>query len=158
MKITVLIHRQTPKEPSEGTLKAYIVQSGKRGPNLLKGKQFTSVDSAIEHADKQILERFRNSDFTPRESAREDADERHICPLQLQVIERGIENWSNPGDIVLSPYAGIGSEGYVAVRSQRRFVGIELKRSYYEQARKNLLAAEQLAEQTTLFAHDSPAV
>jgi len=65
MKLTVLIHRQTGKEPAEGTLKAYIVQDGKRGPNLLKGQRFTSVDSAIEHADKQILERFRNADFTP---------------------------------------------------------------------------------------------
>lgn len=60
MKITVLIHRQTPKEPSEGTLKAYVVQSGKRGPNLLKGKQFTSVDSAIQEADSRIFEQFRH--------------------------------------------------------------------------------------------------
>jgi hypothetical protein len=84
-------------------------------------------------------------------SAREHADERHICPLQLQVIERGIDLWTNPGDVVLSPYAGIGSEGFVALRQGRRFVGVELKQSYYEQARKNLLAAESMQEQVSLF-------
>ena len=74
-------------------------------------------------------------------SAREHDDERHICPLQLEVIRRGIDLWTNPGDIVFSPFAGIGSEGYVAMQMQRRFVGIELKASYYEQAGRNLKAA-----------------
>ena len=74
-------------------------------------------------------------------SAREHDDERHICPLQLEVIRRGIELWTNPGDVVLSPFAGIGSEGYVAIEMQRRFVGVELKASYYEQAARNLAAA-----------------
>lgn len=71
-------------------------------------------------------------------SAREHDDERHICPLQLEVIRRGIELWSNPGDIVLSPFAGIGSEGYVAIELGRNFIGIELKESYYRQAVANL--------------------
>ena len=71
-------------------------------------------------------------------SAREADDERHICPLQLEVIRRGIELWTNPGDIVLSPFAGIGSEGYVAVEMGRKFVGVELKESYYRQAVANL--------------------
>lgn len=83
-------------------------------------------------------------------NARENDDERHICPLQLHVIERGIELWTNPGDLVLSPYAGIGSEGYVAIQMNRRFVGAELKRSYWEVARKNLSAARE--EQGDLFA------
>lgn len=74
-------------------------------------------------------------------SAREHDDERHICPLQLEVIRRGIDLWTNPGDIVLSPFAGIGSEGYVALQMRRRFVGIELKASYYQQAARNLKAA-----------------
>ncbi len=74
-------------------------------------------------------------------SAREHDDERHICPLQLEVIRRGIELWTNPGDVVLSPFAGIGSEGYVAIEMGRRFVGVELKRAYYEQAARNLAAA-----------------
>lgn len=71
-------------------------------------------------------------------SAREHDDERHICPLQLEVIRRGIELWTNPRDIVLSPFAGIGSEGYVAVELGRKFVGAELKESYYKQAAQNL--------------------
>jgi DNA modification methylase len=74
-------------------------------------------------------------------SAREHDDERHICPLQLEVIRRGIDLWTNPGDIVLSPFAGIGSEGYVALEMGRKFVGVELKESYYRQACANLDAA-----------------
>lgn len=69
---------------------------------------------------------------------REENDERHICPLQLDVIERCVELWSNPGDVVLSPFAGIGSEGYVSIQKGRRFVGVELKGVYFEQACKNL--------------------
>lgn len=75
-------------------------------------------------------------------SAREHNDERHICPLQLDVIERAVELWTNPGDIVLSPFAGIGSEGYVSIQKGRRFVGVELKPSYFKQAAANLKAAE----------------
>jgi DNA modification methylase len=82
------------------------------------------------------------SETLQKTSAREDADERHIAPLQLEVIRRGLELWTNPGDIVFSPFAGIGSEGYEAVKNGRRFIGIELKESYYEQARKNLARAE----------------
>lgn len=77
-----------------------------------------------------------------RDGAREAADERHICPLQLDVIERAIDLWTNPGDLVLSPFMGIGSEGYVAIQRGRRFVGIELKPSYFKQALLNLTAAE----------------
>lgn len=77
------------------------------------------------------------SDTLQRKSAREDKDEKHICPLQLEVIKRCIELWSNPNDIVLDPFAGIGSTPYVALRMGRRGLGIELKGSYYEQAVKN---------------------
>jgi DNA modification methylase len=90
-------------------------------------------------------------DINPNEtlqyaSAREHDDERHICPLQLQVIERGIELWSNPDDVVLSPFAGIGSEGYVALKLGRKFVGAELKDSYFRQAVGNLKGAKAQAE------------
>lgn len=78
------------------------------------------------------------SDTLQYASAREHDDERHICPLQLEVIRRGVELWTNPGDIVLSPFAGIGSEGYVSLQMGRRFVGAELKASYYQQAARNL--------------------
>lgn len=67
-------------------------------------------------------------------AARDSCDERHICPLQLDVIRRSIILWSNPGDVVLSPFMGIGSEGYVALQEGRKFVGIELKQSYWRQA------------------------
>jgi len=81
------------------------------------------------------------SDTLQYASAREHDDERHICPLQLEVIRRGVMLWTNPGDIVLSPFMGIGSEGHVAVQMGRRFVGVELKDSYYRQAVANLSAA-----------------
>lgn len=81
------------------------------------------------------------SDTLQFRSAREHDDERHICPLQLDVIRRGVMLWTNPGDIVLSPFMGIGSEGYVALEMGRRFVGAELKASYYAQAVANLAAA-----------------
>lgn len=91
------------------------------------------------------------SNTLQKESAREHDDERHICPLQLDVIDRGIHLWSNPGDVVLSPFAGIGSEGYESLRLGRRFIGIELKKSYFDQAVKNLINAENIAETGTLF-------
>lgn len=81
-------------------------------------------------------------------SARDHDDERHICPLQLEVIRRGIDLWTNPGDTVLSPFAGIGSEGYVAIQMGRRFIGCELKESYYRQAVSNLAAQ---SDQTDMF-------
>jgi len=81
------------------------------------------------------------SDTLQYHSAREHDDERHICPLQLEVIRRGVELWTNPGDIVLSPFMGIGSEGYVSLELGRKFVGVELKASYYRQALANLQAA-----------------
>ena len=76
-----------------------------------------------------------------RTSAREHADEKHIVPLQLEVIRRALELWTAPDDLVCSPFAGIGSEGYVALDLGRRFLGVELKRSYWKQAGANLRAA-----------------
>lgn len=83
-------------------------------------------------------------------AARDSKDERHICPLQLDVISRGIELWSNENDVVLSPFAGIGSEGYVSIKNKRKFIGIELKDSYYNQAIKYLTQAEKSNESNTL--------
>jgi len=76
-------------------------------------------------------------------------DEKHICPMPLDLTTRATALWSNPGDIVLSPFMGIGSEGYVALRGRRRFVGVELKREYFEQACRHLDEAERGA--ATLF-------
>lgn len=83
-------------------------------------------------------------------SARESDDERHICPLQLDVIERAMELWSNPGDLVFSPFTGIGSEGHVSIEMGRRFVGAELKRSYWELAKRNLSEARE-SQESDLF-------
>lgn len=83
------------------------------------------------------------SDTLQYRSAREHDDERHICPLQLDVIRRGVDLWTNPGDIVLSPFAGIGSEGFVALEMGRRFIGAELKESYFNQAAQNLANASK---------------
>lgn len=84
-------------------------------------------------------------------SGADDADERHICPLQLSLIERAVRLWSNPGETVLSPFAGIGSEGFVAVQHRRRFVGCELKPSYWATAVQNLRRAELEASQPSLL-------
>lgn len=83
----------------------------------------------------------KQSNTLNRKGARDDNDERHIAPLQLDLIQRCIRLWSNPGDLVYSPFAGIGSEGYVALKMGRRFVGSELKRSYYDLAKLNLESA-----------------
>jgi len=86
-----------------------------------------------------------------KESARVEEDERHICPLQLEVIERAIDLWSNPGDIVLDFFDGIGSVGVIAIRMKRRHIGIELKESYFNQACLNLKNAELECEQRSFF-------
>lgn len=83
--------------------------------------------------------------------AKENDDERHICPLQLGLIERCIIMWSNPGELVVSPFAGIGSEGYEAIRNRRRYWGSELKESYARTASHNLKVAEGLRKQQELF-------
>ncbi len=82
-------------------------------------------------------------------AAREAKDERHLCPLQLDVIERALTMWSNRGDVVFSPFTGIGSEGVASIQQGRRFIGTELKQSYFEQATRFLEAADK---QVSLFA------
>lgn len=122
----------------------YLVTFRKPGDNPEK------VAHTKEEFPVELWQRYASPvwmDINPSEtlqktSAREDADERHIAPLQLEVIRRGLELWTNPNDIVLSPFAGIGSEGYEAVKNGRRFIGMELKKSYYDQACKNLKRAE----------------
>jgi DNA modification methylase len=85
-------------------------------------------------------------------AARENNDERHICPMSLDIIERAMWLWSNPGDNVLSPFAGIGSELFMALQMDRKAIGIELKRSYYDQAVLNCKEADATTmKQTGLF-------
>ncbi len=82
-------------------------------------------------------------------TARSEKDEKHLCPLQLDLIERALVLWSNPGDVVLSPFMGIGSEGYQSLKARRKFIGIELKEAYWRQACGNLKGA---AGQADMFA------
>ncbi|MCA1572728.1 MAG: site-specific DNA-methyltransferase [Chloroflexi bacterium] len=93
----------------------------------------------------------RESDTLNAAAGRDEEDERHICPLQLPLIDRAVRLWSNPGELVLSPCAGIGSEGYQSVLRGRRFVGVELKPSYFATACENLRRAEYEVALPSLF-------
>jgi DNA modification methylase len=114
-------------------------------------ESMVSLDPVYSH---QVWRRYASpvwmdisqSNTLNREPAREKKDERHICPLQLDVIERALHLWTNPNDIVLSPFAGIGSEIYSAVKMCRRGVGIELKESYWQQAVINCKTIEKSLE------------
>lgn len=121
---------------------------GEYHPNPAKNKQSHLI---WQRYASPVWMDINPGDTLQRESAREDNDERHICPLQLQVIERGLELWTNPGDVVLSPFAGIGSECYVAVKMRRRAIGVELKESYFKQCVANIAAAEKESSQGLLF-------
>lgn len=76
-------------------------------------------------------------------AAREAEDERHVCPMALDLIERAIHLWSNPGDVIFDPYSGIGSTGYMAIKTGRKFIGSELKTAYFNQAVKNIGMARE---------------
>jgi DNA modification methylase len=153
-----LLHKQLKKDScmSRQGIPDYLVTFRKPGDNP---ERVTHTNESFPVAIWQqyaspIWTDINPSDTLQKESAREDKDERHIAPLQLDVIRRGLELWSNDGDIILSPFAGIGSEGFVAVGMGRKFIGMELKQSYYDQACKNLKRAEFEAtkpEQIDLF-------
>lgn len=146
-----LLHKQIRKDSamSRQGIPDYLVTMRKPGDN----------DEPIAHTAEEfpvtLWQRYASpvwmdinpSDTLQYRSAREDKDERHICPLQLTVIERGIELWTNKGDVVLTPFLGIGSEAYTALKMGRKAIGIELKESYYTQAVKNcesVCAVEQM--------------
>lgn len=126
----------------------YILVFRKPGENAVPVKPDISNNEWIEWA-RPIWYGIDETDTLNVRVARDDKDERHICPLQLGTIERCIRLWSNPGELVLSPFAGIGSEGYQAIKLGRRFVGVELKRSYFDVAKSNLVAATR--ENRSLF-------
>ena len=124
-------------EPVEGELDHYC---GEEGSFTSTGR--LSIDIWQRYASPVWMD-INPSDTLQFRSAREHNDERHICPLQLQVIHRALQLWTNPGDVVLSPFAGIGSEGYESVRLGRKFIGVELKRSYFDQACRNMTNIER---------------
>lgn len=131
----------------------YIEVFRKPGENAVPISPDISNEEWIEWA-RPIWYGINETDTLNTAVAKENDDERHICPLQLGTIERCVRLWSNTGDLVLSPFAGIGSEGFEAIRLGRRYLGIELKASYAQTAAKNLALAETLQTQGTLFAAD----
>lgn len=141
-----LLHKQIRKDSSMSRqgIPDYLITMRKPGANE------EPIAHTAEEFPVQMWQRYASpvwmdidpSDTLQYMSAREHDDERHICPLQLGVIRRAIQLWTNPGDAVFSPFAGIGSEGYVALQEGRRFIGAELKASYYRQAARNLAAAK----------------
>ena len=153
-----LLHKQVLKDSamSRQAIPDYVVTFTKPGTNLVPvsgpfdsfaGEDFQhvknlSIDIWQRYASPVWMD-IRSSRTLQYTTARDEEDERHICPLQLDVIERCMQLWSIEGDSVLSPFGGIGSEGHVAVTMGRRFVGFELKPSYYRVACKNLRIAEQ---------------
>lgn len=141
---------------SRPALADYILIFRKPGKNAVPVNPNITNNQWIEWA-RPIWYGIRESDTLHVAEARGEDDERHICPLQLGTIERCITLWSNVGDTVLSPFAGIGSEGYESVRLGRRFIGFELKPQYAEVAAKNLVAAEHAKTQGTLFAAEASA-
>ncbi len=150
-----LLYKQLRKDSciSRQGIPDYLVTMRKPGENperVTKTHESFPVGKWQNYASPVWMD-INPSDTLQRESAREDDDERHICPLQLQVIERGIELWTNPGDVVLSPFGGIGSEPYTAVKMGRRAVAVELKESYYRQMCINVGNAENEGGQTSLL-------
>ena len=150
-----LLHKQIKKDSSMSRMGIpdYLVTFRKPGENPERIEHtnesypvghWQHVASPVwkEYASPVWLD-INQSDTLNRNGAREEQDEKHICPLQLPVIERGIELWTNPDDIVLDPFDGIGSTGYQAVKMGRRHIGVELKCSYYAMAEANLELAEK---------------
>lgn len=139
-------------ERVEGPLTYY---SGDEPPEPTTNPTRRSIDIWQRYASP-IWTDINQSDTLQKESAREQEDERHICPLQLGVIERALQLWTNENDVVLSPFMGIGSEGYRSLEMGRRFVGIELKESYYRVAVNNLNRAANRQKEVDIF--DLPTV
>lgn len=137
-----LLHKQIRKDSTMNRqgIPDYIITLRKPGENPERvSHTYESFPVNVwQNYASPVWMDIRQSDTLQKKSARDDKDERHICPLQLEVIQRCIELWTNPNDIVLDPFAGIGSVPYTAVKMGRRGIGVELKESYYNQAVNNL--------------------
>jgi len=127
----------------------YILVFRKPGTNPYPIKPDLTNDEWIEYA-RPIWYGIKETDTLNTAEGRDKDDERHICPLQLGTIERCIRLWSNKGDTVLTPFLGIGSEIYQAVKLGRKGIGIELKQSYFTAAKKNMRRAVKVDAQTSL--------
>lgn len=136
-----LLHKQIKKDSSmcRQGIPDYLVTMRKPGENpekIIHTNESFPVEIWQNYASPVWMD-INPSNTLQRTSARDEKDEKHICPLQLDVIRRGINLWTNENDIVFTPFLGIGSEIYQALKMNRRGIGIELKESYYEQAVKN---------------------
>lgn len=143
----------TKNRDSAGTRPAladYLLLFRKPGDNAVPIKNDVTNDEWIEWAQPVWWDIKETNTLNVR-VARDDADERHICPLQLDFIERCIRLWSNPGEVVLSPFAGIGSEVYMARKLGRYGLGCELKPSYWRTAVDNLTRLDVEMSHATLF-------
>jgi DNA modification methylase len=109
---------------------------------VVDGSDSTSIDVWQRYASPIWMD-INQSDTLNFREGRDSDDERHICPLQLDVIQRCLQLWSNPGDVVWSPFMGIGSEGYMSLKAGRKFVGAELKESYFKLAQRNMESAKK---------------
>jgi DNA modification methylase len=142
-----LLHKQIKKDSARCRqgIPDYLVTMRKPGlnPNPVKHTNETFSVNIWQKYASPVWFDINPSNTLQKKSAREEKDEKHICPLQLQVIERAIQLWTNPNDLILDPFTGIGSTGYVSLLQERKFIGIELKESYYEQAVSNLKAANK---------------
>jgi DNA modification methylase len=128
----------------------YLLIFKKPGDNATPIRGDVANDEWIEWA-RPCWHGIRETNTLNARVARDSADERHICPLQLDFVERCVRLWSNPGETVLSPFAGIGSEVYMAVKLGRRGVGCELKPSYWQTAVRNLRELDDEMRQETLM-------
>lgn len=150
-----LLHKQIRKDSSMSRqgLPDYVVTFRKPGDNpepIAHTPDQFPVDVWQRYASPVWMD-IRQSNTLQRKSARDEKDEKHICPLQLDLIERCIDLWSAPSEIVLDPFCGIGSVPYQAVEMGRRGLGVELKDTYFEQAVKNLQTAEADAKNNIGF-------
>ena len=148
-----LLHKQVKKDStmSRTGIPDYLLVFRKKGENL---EPVTNTGLNVNTWQKYaspVWYDINYSDTLQFRTARHENDEKHICPLQLQTIERSIHLWTNQGDTVLSPFMGIGSEGYQALKMNRKFIGIELKESYFNLACKNMELAIQESNQLSFF-------
>lgn len=114
---------------------------GTSGPQHYKDDRDYAIQVWQRYASPVWMD-IDQTDVLNYQIARENEDEKHLCPLQLGVIRRSVDLWTNPGDLVFSPFAGVGSEGYAALELGRRFVGVELKRAYWRHAQRYLADVE----------------
>lgn len=148
-----LLHKQIKKDSamSRQGLPEYLVVMRKPGDNpepITHTNESFPVSEWQKYASPIWMD-INPSDTLQHKSCREEKDEKHICPLQLSVIRRAIDLWSNPGETVLTPFMGIGSEAYVALERERKAIGIELKSSWFEQAVRNCQEVTHRSTQIT---------